>query len=162
MAAHLLPMVAAHVLPTPAVKRASCILQSKAEFSTELSPVQRAQRAATFSSRIAPVIGSYLRLYSSFALREKILGQCLTEEECEVEWDSVHVRGATTAAQVIQDLKGFYVKVGQIIATRQDLFPRQYTEALAGLTDYLDPMPAAVVRSVIEQARGWRRPHERG
>lgn len=39
--------------------------------------------------------------------------------------------------------------MGQIIASRQDLFPRQYTEALSGMTDMLDPMPGSLVRRVI-------------
>ena len=42
-------------------------------------------------------------------------------------------------------------QVGQIIASRQDLFPRQYTEALSGLTDLLDPMDIALVRAVVTQ-----------
>ena len=41
--------------------------------------------------------------------------------------------------------------MGQIIASRQDLFPRQYTEALSGLTDLLDPMDIALVRAVVTQ-----------
>ena len=52
-------------------------------------------------------------------------------------------------AGVITSLKGFYVKTAQIIASRQDLFPPQYTEALSGFTDNLDPMPAELVRAVI-------------
>lgn len=31
-----------------------------------------------------------------------------------------------------------------------DLFPKQYTEALAGFTDNLDPMPASLAKAVIE------------
>lgn len=41
--------------------------------------------------------------------------------------------------------------MGQIIASRQDLFPRQYTEKLSGMTDMLDPMPGSLVRAVISQ-----------
>lgn len=39
----------------------------------------------------------------------------------------------------------------QIIASRQDLFPKQYTEALSGFTDNLDPMPASLAKAVVEQ-----------
>ena len=54
-------------------------------------------------------------------------------------------------SKAINDFKGFYVKVGQIIASRQDLFPRQYTEALSGLTDLLDPMDVELVKAVVTQ-----------
>ena len=54
-------------------------------------------------------------------------------------------------SKAINDFKGFYVKVGQIIASRQDLFPKQYTEALSGLTDLLDPMDVELVKAVVTQ-----------
>ena len=53
--------------------------------------------------------------------------------------------------EVVKELKGFYTKWGQIVASRQDLFPQQYTDKLAGLTDLVDPMDAALVRAVISQ-----------
>ena len=49
-----------------------------------------------------------------------------------------------------RELKGFYTKTGQIIATRADLFPQQYNR-LAGLTDLVDPMEPALVKAVISQ-----------
>ena len=52
---------------------------------------------------------------------------------------------------VTTELKGFYVKTAQIISTRQDLFPKQYTDALSGFTDNLDPMPVSIVKAVVEK-----------
>ena len=83
--------------------------------------------------------------------RERLLGECLDEEACEVLWEDEHNKGAVVLSKAINDFKGFYVKVGQIIASRQDLFPRQYTEALSGLTDLLDPMDIGLVRAVVTQ-----------
>ena len=52
-------------------------------------------------------------------------------------------------SDAITQLKGFYVKSAQIISTRADLFPKQYTDALSGFTDNLDPMPASLARAVV-------------
>eukprot|EP00592_Proboscia_alata_P007236 CAMPEP_0194365292 /NCGR_PEP_ID=MMETSP0174-20130528/13304_1 /TAXON_ID=216777 /ORGANISM="Proboscia alata, Strain PI-D3" /LENGTH=179 /DNA_ID=CAMNT_0039139867 /DNA_START=115 /DNA_END=655 /DNA_ORIENTATION=+ len=52
-------------------------------------------------------------------------------------------------AQVITDLKSFYVKSAQFISTRQDLFPKQYTDTLQGFTDSLDPRDVRLVKAVI-------------
>ena len=41
------------------------------------------------------------------------------------------------------------MKSAQIISTRADLFPKQYTDALSGFTDNLDPMPASLARAVV-------------
>ncbi|KAG8458191.1 hypothetical protein KFE25_011722 [Diacronema lutheri] len=121
------------------------------EYPGPLTAPQRLLRAATFWSRALPVVFSYLGLQASVNLRERILGRCLEAEECEVLWEEAHTEGAATLKDAITTLKGFYVKTGQIIAARVDLFPKQYTDALSGLTDDFDPMPAALVRKVIEQ-----------
>ena len=131
----------AHVSPRTGTVALSAPAAAEVEFPAPLSPPQKLRRAASFWVRVLPVIGSYLRLYSEFQMRERLLGECLDEEACEVAWEDEHNRGAVVLSSAINDLKGFYVKTGQIIASRQDLFPRQYTEALSGLTDMLDPMP---------------------
>jgi len=43
------------------------------------------------------------------------------------------------------------VKTAQIISSRQDLFPKQYTEALSSFTDSVDPMEGSLVKAIIEQ-----------
>lgn len=45
-----------------------------------------------------------------------------------------------------QFLPGFYVKTGQIIATRVDIFPVEYTSKLASTLDNLDPLPASIIK----------------
>lgn len=62
-----------------------------------------------------------------------------------------HEDGAEKLAAVISSLKGFYIKTAQIISSRQDLFPKQYTEALSDFTDNVDPMDATLVRAIIQQ-----------
>lgn len=54
-------------------------------------------------------------------------------------------------ADTITSLKGFYVKTAQIIATRRDLFPEEYTEALSDFTDNVDPLPVDLIKAVVEK-----------
>lgn len=83
-------------------------------------------------------------------MREKILGdKDFSDEDLEQIWNEQHEIGADKLANVITSLKGFYVKTAQIIASRGDLFPKQYTEALSGFTDDLDPMPCTLVKAVV-------------
>ena len=49
------------------------------------------------------------------------------------------------------ELKGFYVKTGQIISTRVDIFPIQYTSKLAMMQDNLEAIPFAVVKRAVEK-----------
>lgn len=66
-------------------------------------------------------------------------------------WGELHADGAVKLCERIEDLKGFYVKTAQIISSREDLFPREYTEALSGFTDNFEPMPASLAKAVVKQ-----------
>ena len=120
------------------------------EFPPPLSKLDRLQRAATFWSKALPIVANYYGLIGSLKLQE-ILGEPLAEEKIEKLWDEKHEDGARKLYQTVADLKGFYVKTAQIISSRQDLFPKQYTDALSDFTDNVDPMPASLAKAVVKQ-----------
>jgi aarF domain-containing kinase len=107
-------------------------------FPPPLSAWDRVQRAAKFWSVALPIVARYL-VFST------------TSNDDATQWDALHEQGAQELSAIITDLKGFYVKSAQIISSRQDLFPKQYTEALSGFTDQLDPMPIELVQAVVQQ-----------
>lgn len=72
----------------------------------------------------------------------------------DTAWLTTHAFGGRMFRACVDELGGFYVKVGQIVATRQDLFPPQYAEALNGLTDFVDPLPPDTVRAVVQTELG--------
>jgi aarF domain-containing kinase len=122
-----------------------------AEFPPPLSEVDKIKRAAQFWGATVPIIASYYGKMAEMKLREKLLGETLTQEDVEKIWDEQHAAGATKLADTIASLKGFYVKTAQIISSRADLFPEQYTQALSGFTDNLDPMSPALAKAVVIQ-----------
>ena len=140
--------VAAPVAGSDALQSASATPDG-VEFPPPLSAFDRLQRAATFWSTALPIVAQYYGLISKIKLQE-ILGNPLTTDQLDELWDSQHEMGAAKLADVITDLKGFYVKTAQIISSRQDLFPPQYTEALSGFTDNLDPMPVELAKAVVQ------------
>lgn len=121
------------------------------EFPPPLTKVQRLQRAAKFWSSAVPIVLSYYSKDAELRVKEAFTGTSLTPAEEEVVWNEQHTEGARKLADTITSLKGFYVKTAQIIASRQDLFPPEYTEALSNFTDNVDPLPAELLRAVIEQ-----------
>ena len=121
------------------------------EFPPEISRADRLKRATKFWSAAVPIVASYFGLSGELYLREALLGERLSSDEAQEEFDKLHFKGAEKLASTITSLKGFYVKTAQIIASRQDLFPEQYTTALSGFTDNLDPMPASLAKAVIEK-----------
>jgi len=121
----------------------------RVEFPPPLSKVDRLRRATTFWSTALPIVLSYYGLISRLKLQQVLRGEKLSETEEEELWNKLHATGAEKLAETITSLSGFYVKTAQIISSRQDLFPPEYTDALSIFTDNVDPMPVALVKAVI-------------
>ncbi|KAL9188984.1 hypothetical protein ACHAXT_011474 [Thalassiosira profunda] len=119
------------------------------EFPPPLTRTQRLQRAAKFWSSALPIVLSYYSKDAELRVKEAFTGVSLTEEEEEVVWNEQHEKGARKLADTITSLKGFYVKTAQIIASRQDLFPPEYTDALSDFTDNVDPLPVELIKAVV-------------
>lgn len=62
--------------------------------------------------------------------------------------------GARVLRWYLEACGGGYVKVGQLLATRYDLLPVEYTEELGKLLDSLRPVPTARIVQEIERALG--------
>ncbi|MGY1717261.1 AarF/UbiB family protein [Geodermatophilus sp. SYSU D01106] len=60
----------------------------------------------------------------------------------------------TAARDLLVALGPAYVKLGQVLSTRVDALPPEWTSALAGLRDALPPEPWATVAPVLERALG--------
>ena len=60
--------------------------------------------------------------------------------------------------EILEDLGPTFVKIGQIMSTRQDMFSQRYTVELEKLRSSVKPMPFEEVESVLIQAFGdnWR------
>ena len=96
----------------------AAVLASATALST---PTAQLSRAATFWRYATPVVAKYLGQLASIELQERLSGTCLSDEECAVAWEDAHVSGASAFRKTVDDLGGFYVKTGQIVASRQDL-----------------------------------------
>ena len=119
------------------------------EFPPPLTQVQRMQRAAKFWSSAIPIVLSYYSKDAELRVKEAFTGESLTEAEAELVWNEQHSKGAQKLADTITSLKGFYVKTAQIIASRRDLFPPEYTDALNDFTDNVDPLPVDLIKAVV-------------
>jgi predicted unusual protein kinase regulating ubiquinone biosynthesis (AarF/ABC1/UbiB family) len=55
---------------------------------------------------------------------------------------------------MILELGGFYLKVGQVFATKSDLLPPQYVAALKSVFDDCPPVPASKIDSILRKEFG--------
>jgi aarF domain-containing kinase len=151
------PAVAAQAATSPPVPTvATSTTTSSTTSSTTTRPTEqklsvaaRLSRAASFYSAAVPIFASYKMLDQVTKWRKTVLNEDVTEAEVEAQFQQLHDWGSDKIADKIKELKGFYVKTGQIISTRVDIFPEQYTSKLASTQDALDPLPAEVVKEVV-------------
>ncbi|KAG8636469.1 uncharacterized protein LOC110602898 [Manihot esculenta] len=69
-------------------------------------------------------------------------------------WDKAHERNAKRALNLIIELEGLWVKLGQYLSTRADVFPHAYVSHLKKLQDSLPPRPVQEVCHTIEKELG--------
>ena len=62
--------------------------------------------------------------------------------------------GPARLCRALEQLGPTFVKLGQMLATRDDLLPTAYTEALTRLQDATDPVPFAAIAATVREELG--------
>jgi len=98
-----------------------------------------------------------LRRRSERKIRDAGLEEDETRRKLETKlWDERHESAARQVCDLLTDLGGFYLKVGQVFGTKQDLLPAQYTRRLKILFDSCKPSPGAYIRETLSSEFGGR------
>ncbi|KAH0474512.1 MAG: hypothetical protein KVP17_003820 [Porospora cf. gigantea B] len=74
----------------------------------------------------------------------------LPESELQEQWTQTHIRFAKRCWEIMSDLRGWWVKVGQFLSARSDLLPPIYLEQLQKLHDRLPPDPFHAIKRTVE------------
>ena len=107
-----------------------------------------ALRTLRFYGHLLPVIAGYVKcLLLDVGLKKK----SLSSEQIQQIWDLKHEWGALKVKTMILDLGGFYLKVGQVFATKSDLLPPQYIAALKSVFDDCPPVDGKVIRKIVQK-----------
>ena len=110
-----------------------------------------ALRSLRFYGHLLPVIAGYVRCLVWDSKRRKYRDD---PDACQALWDRRHAWGAERVRRMVLELGGFYLKVGQVFATKSDLLPPQYVAALKSVFDDCPPLPGAVARRIVERELG--------
>ena len=99
-----------------------------------------ATAAYQFDERVRrPVIiwkdlGPIIMHYRWIELKQKYFPPA-TEELANAAYDELHQQYAEIVMKTLRDLRGFYIKVGQVLGNRSDMLPELYIEKLRKLED---------------------------
>jgi aarF domain-containing kinase len=114
----------------------------------EATWLERLTRTLSFYSTAVPLFILYRSLGDAIKLNNVSLGWKISSDEL---FDGLHDYGSDVIVEKIKDLKGYYIKTGQIISTRVDIFPSQYTTKLAITQDRLDPVSTDIIKNVVRR-----------
>ncbi|XP_020578363.1 uncharacterized protein LOC110023342 [Phalaenopsis equestris] len=76
------------------------------------------------------------------------------KEKQDALWAKTHERNARRVLNLIIELEGLWVKLGQYLSTRADVLPEAYICLLKQLQDSLPPRPLEEVHQTIEEELG--------
>src|SRR5947207_3169882 len=77
----------------------------------------------------------------------------------EKEQHLLNLDGHSKPEELANDLEAMgpiYVKLGQLLSTRNDIFPPEYLDALAKLQDHLEPFSFEKVEIIVQEELGVR------
>jgi len=106
-------------------------------------------RTACYWLRLTPIIGGYALTHVRARLARR-------RSRAEALWQRQHERGASAVSAALLDLGGFYLKLGQVLATKGDVLPGPYVEALSSLFGEVPAEPFRRTRRTLESELGGR------
>jgi ubiquinone biosynthesis protein len=113
------------------------------------------ERGREFARRASQVIRVATRYgFGGFLAR---LGLVRLVPRTRREGPSIEHAGLDAAVRLrlaLEELGPTYVKLGQVMATRADLFPEEYVNELRKLQDEVPPVPFESVRPIVEEELG--------
>jgi predicted unusual protein kinase regulating ubiquinone biosynthesis (AarF/ABC1/UbiB family) len=97
----------------------------------------------------------FYRMMATYLWHEKVLGRFAGTPDARAEgrkamWARLGARYRETA--VAQG--GLFIKAGQILSARSDVFPREFTQALSALQDEVPGVPYEAIQAAVEKEFG--------
>jgi ABC1 atypical kinase-like domain len=120
------------------------------------------RRSVQFWTRVAPLVVEYkaLEFRSSHPFlmsSSSSMGATNSNSNASSWLRDYHIRTAPKVVQIILDLGGIYVKIGQVMSTiGQAIMPDEYVQALIPLQNGVKPRSYDEIRRIIERSAGGR------
>ncbi|KAG0473941.1 hypothetical protein HPP92_015276 [Vanilla planifolia] len=103
--------------------------------------------------RRVKVFAVALMIYLDYkAVQKKV--KWSSKEKADALWEKTHEQNATRLLNLMIELEGLWVKLGQYLSTRADVLPEAYIFLLRQLQDSLPPRPLKEVHQTIKKELG--------
>ncbi|KAI8895917.1 ABC1 family-domain-containing protein [Globomyces pollinis-pini] len=123
--------------------RSGIVLGSTSGVYLYLKDKEQPFRPLTFWRKIMPIYMHYR--YVQWTKQEELNPNV---------WEDLHLKYAPKVLDAILELKGIYIKVGQVLATRPDIAPKIYQDAFKVLLDGVPGISGKEARENVENQLG--------
>ena len=111
------------------------------------NPLEPTIRAFKFWKRVAPIVVHYK--FTEFWLK---FAKIDDKRKRHKTWETLHTMHAPTGLKCILELRGLFVKIGQVMSSRADFIPRQYVDVFSSLQDSVPPWENDRVLQIVQQS----------
>jgi predicted unusual protein kinase regulating ubiquinone biosynthesis (AarF/ABC1/UbiB family) len=92
-------------------------------------------------------------VFASYGLHW-LLAHVLSEERSRLRLERIHRRNARRLARGFSQLRGVFIKMGQVLSVMGTFLPTAYGEELEGLQDRVPPRPFSEIETRLKEAFG--------
>lgn len=117
--------------------RATCVV----------NPLEPPIRALKFWRHVAPIVLHYK--FTEYWFKFAHIDNKTKRYET---WEKLHTLHAPTGLKCILELRGLFVKIGQVMSSRADFVPRQYVDVFSELQDSVPPWEKERVQRIVQQS----------
>mmetsp|Transcript_24238 Transcript_24238/g.35916 ORF Transcript_24238/g.35916 Transcript_24238/m.35916 type:complete len:620 (+) Transcript_24238:134-1993(+) len=103
-------------------------------------------RAFRFWQKVGPIVAHYK--FTQFWLNARQASPELRSQT----WNKLHHLHAPTSLDVILELRGLYVKIGQVMSSRADFVPRPYVDAFGRLQDEVPAWSSDRIKRIVKDS----------
>ncbi|OEL25664.1 putative aarF domain-containing protein kinase 1 [Dichanthelium oligosanthes] len=139
-------------------RRRGCPVPGEAEAAAAAMALrQPPSSGATPTVPSGPASSISLKQINIFLMHEQAVQkrvQWVSTVKKNAIWAKTHERNARRVLNLMIELEGLWVKMGQYLSTRADVLPEPYINVLKQLQDSLPPRPFEEVRGTIEKELG--------
>ena len=111
--------------------------------------MQPTLRAIKFWRHVGPIVIDYK--FTEFWLY-KISAHKNNPARRAETWEALHTKHAPTGLKCILELRGLYVKIGQVLSSRADFIPRQYVDVFSTLQDQAPPYEKERIEGILKES----------
>jgi len=108
-------------------------------------------RAGRFWWNVGPIIAHYKFTQSWVEMRrtKSRYSSGLSRQRVDEIYDELHDKYATAGLDVILEMRGLFIKIGQVLSSRPDFIPKQFIDCFGSLQDSVPPWNSKEIKQLV-------------